>query len=422
MARDLVERAASVKDEDEMSLTAFESKKRTKRTIATATKKKVEKTTKLNTAEATLWGAILYRCFNRLSTFSRWAAVKTLSAEKKITSSMYEKAVHGPKGERDETIHAIAASGVTLRGRSGLRDKWGADFCRKQMEPSNSKKMLCESILPLPSELDDFKIFTDWEKMEQGRGVMTGEHQVQAYDKVFKMLKSLVVKNCSLLKKMSKVIMKTDSAKVVLNELKALDTIGEFFSWQIFSDLACVQHYCQLFPENTVLPSSVVVDSRYNYAWFGPGARKGAKMIFGEVAKQLENNNNVPQEETIERAVIIRNEFEAALDRTNLTANWADRAGGRMYDLETIEHSLCGFYGVMHNLNVNVLLADDKAYKLMEGIAEVLDCAWPPGGSDKSASKKIVQRQGMGSWQPHPCTDLERLDLIKMCEEFKSTT
>ena len=85
----------------------------------------------LSPAEAALWGAIVYRCFNRLSTFSRWAAVRALAAGKKKplsevlrassgggTTSMYERACHGgPPGlSRQEEIHAIAASGVTLHG------------------------------------------------------------------------------------------------------------------------------------------------------------------------------------------------------------------------------------------------------------------------------------------------------------------
>jgi len=197
--------------------------------------------------------------------------------------------------------------------------------------------------------------------------------------------------------------------------------VADFFAWQIFSDLVCVQYYCQLFPANTILPSSVVNDSRFNYGLFGPGARKGAYIIFGGGSDLLANlKQNVSQSSTIPRAVIIRNKFQDALIRTKLDESWTDRANGRKYDLETVEHSLCGFYGVMHNLNVNILASDEKASKVMEKIANNHDCVWPPG-SDKSSSNKIQQRQGMGRWKPHPCTTLERHDLIERCNRFKGT-
>jgi len=404
---------------------------------------------RLTHAEAALWGAIIYRVMNRLSTFSRWAAIKKMSIDedksisKLLNEGLYESAVHGTcsgnnnnnndnhkGGKRNEDLHAIAASGVTLLGRMGYRDKWGKDFCLQQM---NSKSPICcVSQLPLPTELEDFKLFTDWEKHKMKRGVMTGEHQVQPYEVIMDMLRKLVANNCSQLKKMSKVFMATDSAKVVLDELKKLPMVADFFSWQIFSDLVCVQYYRPLYPDNTILPLSVVNDSRFNYGLFGPGARKGANMIFGKAANQLEFNKNVSQAVTIPRAVEIRSKFRDALIRTKLERSWEDRAFGREYDLETVEHSLCGFYGVMHNLNINVLLSDEKASKEMEKVAKIAKCVWPPGSnacchsssirdSDSQTLNKIQQRQGMGRWKPHPCTDLERQDLIQRSNHYKAT-
>ena len=87
--------------------------------------------------------------------------------------------------------------------------------------------------------------------------------------------------------------------------------VADFFAWQIFSDLVCVQYYCQLFPDNTIIPSSVVDNSRFNYGLFGPGARKGAYIIFGGGSDLLANlKQNVSQLSTIPRAVIIRDKFQ----------------------------------------------------------------------------------------------------------------
>lgn len=73
----------------------------------------------------------------------------------------------------------------------------------------------------------------------------------------------------------------------------------------------------------------------------------------------------------------------------------------------------------------------------MEQIANEKNCIWPPGNegaashsslppkttkrellasttksSKSTAASKIQQRQTIGRWKPHPCTDLERNDLL----------
>ena len=153
-------------------------------------------------------------------------------------------------------------------------------------------------------------------------------------------------------------------------------------------------------------------------------------MIFGHAHDQLAYDKFVKQSSTIPRAAKIRIEFSEALKRTGLEGAWHNASKGREYDLETIEHSLCGFYGVLHNLAVNVLLADDQAFPLVQEAAKKKGCIWPPGGispssgpsSDPSSDTKgmcIAQRQGASSsWRPHPSTDLERLDLLERCRSF----
>jgi len=393
-------------------------------------------------AEAALWGAIVYRCFNRLSLFTRWTALKAVAALNgtdkpgSISSSenlkAYELAVYGEENKKEKEgiadkydLRAIACSGVTLLGRNGIRDKWGEDFCREQMS-LGSKAKLAVGTLPLPSEWEDFESFGDWEKYDNSRGVMTGEHQVQAYQTVKAMIRKLVANNCCKLRAMSRTIMGAKTADVALNELKELDTIADFFSWQIFSDLAAAQFFRQLYPDGTILPVQVVEDSRIRYGLYGPGARKGAHMIFGHAHDQLAYDKSVTQPSTIPRAAKIRAEFSEALKRTGLEGAWRNASKGREYDLETVEHSLCGFYGVLHNLAVNVLLADDQAFPLVQEAAKKKGCIWPPGGvspsSDPSSDTKgkcIEQRQGASSsWRPHPSTDLERQDLLERCRSF----
>ena len=381
----------------------------------------------LSTAEAALWGAILYRCFNRLSTFSRWAAAQALAKKLKLplsavlkraskgASSLYEAAVHGSLESRREELHSIAASGVTLLGRNGCRDKWGKDTCLQHMS-GKRKTICCVAELPLPSELHDFKTFLEWE-VSQGRGVMTGEHQVQPRVRVLSVLGKLAANKCSRLKKLSLTFRETRSAKVVMDELRKFDTVGDFFAWQIFSDLVAVQYHCQLFPTDTILPSAVVKDSLFDYALFGPGARKGACIIDGDAANVLESDKDANQAATLQRAKKILADFPAALERTKLDKSWARCAQGRAYDLETIEHSLCGFYGVMKRKIPKVLAADGKASKEMARAAREANCVWPPA-SLKGASHgpSTLERLGTSrcSWKPNPSTAMERLDLQQM--------
>ena len=387
---------------------------------------------RLTPAESALWGAIVYRCFNRLSLFSRWAALKGVAAQNGkdkpggISKNLkaYESAVHGEekKGNVDNhDLKAIACSGVTLMGRNGTRDKWGRDFCREQMN-LGSKAKLSVGKLPLPSEWKDFELFGDWEKYTHSRGVLTGEHQVQAYERVKAMIRSLASNNSCKLRAMSRTIMEAKTADSALNKLKELDCVADFFSWQMFSDLAAAQFFRQLYPNGTILPLQVVEDSRVRYGLYGPGARKGAHMIFGYARDQLANDKSVSQASTIPRAEKIRAEFSEALKRTGLEGAWHKASKGREYDLETVEHSLCGFYGVLHNLAVNVLLADNQAWPLVQEAAKKKGCMWPPGGVSPSSDTKcmsITQRQGASSsWRPHPSTGLERQDLLERCRSF----
>jgi hypothetical protein len=326
----------------------------TKRSRTSATAPHNSGVVHLTEAATVLWGAIVYRVFNRLSLFSRWAALRQLSHDTQqsvsqlLRSGHYETRVFGGRaiktGTRTTTnssskvkgssmkensnsnnnnnkvvvdYHAIAASGVTLLGRMGCRDVWGKDFCLNQMNHSNHSNqkassspndieeknkdapstsssssvpplMMCVSQLPLPHEWEDFKLFTHHEKCRMGRGVLTGEHQTQPYFGVLATLTKLISNECSQLKSMSAKFMTIGTpakethttrtattatpAQYVLDTLKnELHHVADFFAWQIFSDLVCVQYYCQLYPDNTILPMCVVHDSRYHHARFGPG-------------------------------------------------------------------------------------------------------------------------------------------------------
>ncbi|KAL9183375.1 hypothetical protein ACHAXT_005162, partial [Thalassiosira profunda] len=378
----------------------------------------------LSPAEAALWGSIAYRCFNRLSTFSRWAAVKALAAKLNLpvseilarqsgSTSLYEERCHGPPGVRSEEFHAIAASGVTLHGRHGYRDKWGKEFCAEQMNGKRTP-MCCVAEIPLPSEIGDFKTFVKWES-RQGRGVMTGEHQVQPKERILAMLSRLAAKDCERLRNMSALFWRAHVVETILDDLRTLDTVGPFFAWQIFSDLVAIQYgHCQLFPDSTILPTWAVQGSLFDYALFGPGARKGAYIIDGGASTVLETDKDTSQAVALERAKRILAEFGTALKRTGVDKNWNECARGRPYDLETLEHSLCGFYGVLVDHCTNVIEADEKSSDAMAKVAMKANCAWPPEASGPSHSASTREKQGGPAWAPNPCTALERADLERM--------
>ena len=386
----------------------------------------VEKTrdkTGLNSAEIAMWGAILYRVFNRLSTFSRWAAVKALAAKldqsvsavlkrsKATGTSAYEMACHGPPKDRNDELHAIAASGVTLYGRHGYRDRWGKEFCFQQMN-GEILPMCCVSELPTPIELFDFRTFIEWE-VSHNRGVMTAEHQVQSKSKIFTMLQKLATNNCAQLRTLGNVLKKSSVAQPILDELRTLDTVGAFFAWQIFSDLVSVQRHCQLFAKDEILPSSVIDDSFFSFALFGPGARKGGGILDGEAAEVCKFDQDAPQAVTLSRAKRILEEFPKALKRIKLDEMWKIRAHGRQFDLETLEHSLCGYYCAFHNLVESAIELDDDTSKLLEKIAQENGCTW-------SRRQKRVPSKPASSWNPNPCTAMERMDLKEMVKAMKN--
>ena len=379
--------------------------------------------TGLDSAEIALWGAILYRVFNRLSTFSRWAAVKALAAKldqsisavlkrsKATGSSAYEMSCHGPPKNRKDGFHAIAASGVTLYGRHGYRDRWGKDFCFRQMN-GEIPPMCCVAELPTPNELSDFKSFVEWE-VSHNRGVMTAEHQVQSKSKIFTMLQKLATNNRVQLRMLGNVLKTSLAAQPILDELRTLDTVGDFFAWQIFSDLVSVQHHCQLFARDEILPSSVIDDSFFSFALFGPGARKGAQILDGGAAEVCEFDQDVPQAAALPRARRILEEFPKALKRIKLDEKWKVRAHGRQFDLETLEHSLCGYYCAFHNLVESVIELDDDTSKLLEKIAQENGCTW-------SRRQNRAPSKPASSWHPNPCTAMERMDLKEMVKATKN--
>ena len=386
----------------------------------------------LTSAETILWGAILYRVFNRLSTFSRWAAVKALAAKldqptstvlkrsKATGTSAYEVACHGPPEDRKDEFHSIAASGVTLYGRHGYRDRWGKDFCFQQMNGEISP-LCCVAELPTPNELSDFKDFIEWE-VSHNRGVMTAEHQVQSKSKIFTMLQKLANNNCAQLRALGSVLKNSSAAQPILDELRKLDTVGAFFAWQIFSDLVGVQRHCQLFAKDEILPLSVIENSFFHFALFGPGARKGAHILDGGAADVCEFDRDLPQAATLPIARRILEEFPEALKRIKLDEKWKLRAGDRQFDLETLEHSLCGYYCVFHDLVESVIEIDDDTSKLLERIAREHSCIWSRRQKRSPTPVSSPERQGGPSWQPNPCTAMERMDLKEMVKATKNKT
>ena len=127
---------------------------------------------------------------------------------------------------------------------------------------------------------------------------MTAEHQSGAgFKAVCKMLPSLAKKK--RLSALSATISAAPDAKTALDALLSVDTVGPFFAWQIFCDLASVAAV-----EPDALPARVIKDSQTNYAIFGPGARKGAYLMDGGEAAYdvLNDDQDINQEEALARA------------------------------------------------------------------------------------------------------------------------
>ena len=61
----------------------------------------------------------------------------------------------------------------------------------------------------------------------------------------------------------------------------------------------------------------------------------------------LRNDTDTSQAAALGRAQKIVKDFPKALSRLGLLEEWTALAGGRDYDLETVEHLLCGWYGVV---------------------------------------------------------------------------
>ena len=291
----------------------------------------------LSRGEIILWGAVVYRLINRLSTFSRWAAVCYLReqhGEKWAWKSEYEEKLYGE--DRDEAVRKIAVSGSSKEGRlTECRDKWARPEVEQVLD---SKGAACTVRLPRPSEISDFVAFVRIET-DAERGIMTAEHQSGAgFKAVCKMLPSLAKKKC--LTALSATINAAPDAKTALDALLTVDTVGPFFAWQIFCDLVGVAPV-----EPDALPARVIKDSQTNYALFGPGARKGAYLMDGGEAAYdvLNDDQDINQEEALARARAIVKDFPAALRRIGLEKEWKAVANGRTYDLEAAEHNLCGW-------------------------------------------------------------------------------
>ena len=163
-----------------------------------------------------LWGAVVYRLINRLSTFSRWAAVCYLRekhGEKWAWKSEYEEKLYGE--DRDEAARKIAVSGSSLLGRlTECRDKWALPEVKDVLDGTTAA---CTVRLPRPSEIRDFVAFVTIET-DAKRGIMTAEHQSGAgREAVCKMLKSLAKKKC--LSALSATVAFAPDAKTALDAL-----------------------------------------------------------------------------------------------------------------------------------------------------------------------------------------------------------
>lgn len=346
----------------------------------------------LSRTELLLWGATVYRTFNRLSTFSRWAALRSLVASKGKGwpwQSEYEEEVYAARTD----AFAIAASGVTEFGRNGVRDKWAWVHGRPAPPPEP-----CTARLPLPSEMRDFGAFISAEAAA-GRGVMTGEHQVQSRERVLCMLRQLATAKAAGLRRLSAAIAGAGSASEALgvDGLQRLDTVGPFVAWQIWSDLVMVGEV-----EPTALPLWLAAETREKFALFGPGARKGALLMDGcaEARAVLDKDTDAKQGETLARARRIVADWPQALSRMGLADAWDGLARGRTYDLETAEHLLCGFYGLVPDLM-------RRCSKAVQGDA-------PAGGGGGGGAHSLSTSKRAAQWAPNPATNLEWADWQKM--------
>ena len=341
-------------------------------------------------AELLLWGAVVYRLINRLSTFSRWAAVCYLRekhGEKWAWKSEYEEKLYGE--DRDEAARKIAVSGSSKEGRlTECRDQWALPEVKEVLD-GKIPAAACTVRLPLPSEIKDFVAFVAIEN-DAGRGIMTAEHQSGAgREAVCKMLKSLA--NKKRLSALSATINAAPDAKTALDALLSVPTVGPFFAWQIFCDLASVAAV-----EPDALPGRVIKDSQTNYALFGPGARKGAYLMDGgEAAYDVINDDqDINQEEALARARAIVKDFPKALKRIGLEKEWKAVANGRAYDLEAAEHNLCGWFGVVPGR--------------IRSAAAAVGLHVPA----KASSHSVSSSARAGDWRPNPCTDLERKEWL----------
>ena len=342
----------------------------------------------LSRAELLLWGAVVYRLINRLSTFSRWAAVCYLRKKHGADwnwKTNYEAELYGETP--DAEARRIAVSGSSKEGRlTECRDKWALPEVKDVLD---GKGAACTVRLPRPSEIRDFVAFVAIET-DAERGVMTAEHQSGAGRKaVCKMLPKLA--NKKRLTALSATVSAARDAKTALDALLTVDTVGPFFAWQIFCDLASVAAV-----EPDALPARVIKDSQTNYAIFGPGARKGAYLMDGGEAAYdvLNDDQDINQEEALARARAIVKDFPAALRRIGLEKEWNAVAGGRKYDLEAAEHNLCGWFGVVPGR--------------IRAAAAAVGIHVPA----KASSHSVSSSARAGDWRPNPCTDLERKEWL----------
>ena len=343
----------------------------------------------LSRGEIMLFGAVVYRLINRLSTFSRWAAVCYLREKHGADwdwKKNYEAELYGETP--DAEARRIAVSGSSKEGRlTECRDKWA----RPEVEQVLDCKIAaaCTVRLPRPSEIRDFVAFVAIET-DAKRGIMTAEHQSGAgYKAVCKMLPKLA--NKKRLSALSARVSAARDAKTALDALLSVTTVGPFFAWQIFCDLASVAAV-----EPDALPGRVIKDSQTNYALFGPGARKGAYLMDGGDAAYdvLNDDQDINQEEALARARAIVKDFPKALKRIGLEKEWKAVANGRAYDLEAAEHNLCGWFGVVPGR--------------IRAAAAAVGLHVPA----KASSHSVSSSARAGDWRPNPCTDLERKEWL----------